>query len=153
MRITSRGRYALRASLVMAKLGKGGVPVSTNTLSEHENVSSVFLEQIFFKLRKAGIVKSIRGPGGGFCFNKPLEELTVKNILDAVGENLDLTFCEKNKNDCPKIGKCLSHNVWVNANELIKDYFSKITLSSILEKNEEKLTQEIIGGSEAEKHE
>ena len=88
MRITTRGRYALRASLAMAKLSKNNEPVSINTLSEQEGISSVFLEQIFFKLRKAGIVSSIRGPGGGFCFALSLDKLTVKEIFNAVGEEI-----------------------------------------------------------------
>ncbi|MDR2370553.1 MAG: Rrf2 family transcriptional regulator, partial [Treponema sp.] len=80
MRITTRGRYALRASIALAKLGKDGNPVSINNLAEEENISSVFLEQIFFKLRKAGIVNSVRGPGGGFRFAHPLDKLTIKDI-------------------------------------------------------------------------
>jgi len=135
MRITTRGRYALRSSLALAKLGTKGGPVSINNLSEQENISSVFLEQIFFKLRKAGIVNSIRGPGGGFCFAKPLTELTVKQILEAAGEDLEITFCDKNSNSCDRVGECLSHNVWVNVTELVKKYFASITLASILEKS------------------
>jgi Rrf2 family iron-sulfur cluster assembly transcriptional regulator len=133
MRITTRGRYALRASLAMAKLGKEGEPVSINSLSEMENISPVFLEQIFFRLRKAGIVSSIRGPGGGFCFALPLEKITVKQILEAAGENLDITFCDKRNEDCDKVDECLSHHVWADVNKLLKDYFDKITLLSILE--------------------
>ena len=134
MRITTRGRYALRASLALAKLGTKKAPVSINCLSEQENISSVFLEQIFFKLRKAGIVSSIRGPGGGFCFARPLEELTVKQILDAAGEDLDITFCDKNNDECDRVGQCLSHYIWLEVNELVKKYFSGITVASILEK-------------------
>jgi Rrf2 family iron-sulfur cluster assembly transcriptional regulator len=135
MRITTRGRYALRASLALAKIGKDGAPVSINTLSEEENISSVFLEQIFFKLRKAGIVSSVRGPGGGFYFARSLDKLTLKEILDAAGEELRLTNCDKQqKKDCPRIGACLSHSVWAGVTDLINDYFSNITLATILEK-------------------
>ena len=133
MRITTRGRYALRASLALAKLEKTGVPVSINYLSEQENISSVFLEQIFFKLRKAGLVSSIRGPGGGFFFAHPLDKLTVKQILDAAGEDLDITYCNKRDNFCEKTEECMSHKIWVDVNGLVADYFSKLTLASILE--------------------
>ena len=149
MRITTRGRYALRASLAMAKLGTKDEPVSINSLSELENISSVFLEQIFFKLRKAGIVSSIRGPGGGFFFARPLEEVTVKQILEAAGENLDITFCNKSVDDCERIGACLSHSVWVGVNEILKDYLSKITLASILEQYQNTVS----ANPEAEIHE
>ena len=134
MRITNRGRYALRASLALAMLEKDGAPVSINTLSERENISAVFLEQIFFKLRKAGIVSSTRGPGGGFCFAQPLNKLTVKQILDAAGENLELTFCDKRLEDCKRIGECMCHHVWHDVSNLVNKYFEGITLASVLKK-------------------
>jgi len=148
MNITTRGRYALRASLALAKLGTCGEPVSINNLSEEENISSIFLEQIFYKLRKAGIVTSIRGPGGGFCFAKSLNELTVKQILEAAGENLEITFCDKTGESCDKIGQCLCHYIWLDVNQLVKNYFNNISLSSILEKY-----KNVIVNSESEKHE
>jgi Rrf2 family iron-sulfur cluster assembly transcriptional regulator len=135
MRITTRGRYALRASLALARIGKVGEPVSINTLSEQENISSVFLEQIFFKLRKAGIVSSVRGPGGGFCFARPLDKLTLKEILDAAGEELDFANCdEQQTGECPRIGASLSRSVWAGLTDLINGYFSNITLAAILER-------------------
>jgi Rrf2 family iron-sulfur cluster assembly transcriptional regulator len=134
MRITTRGRYALRASLALAKLQKMGEPVSINSLAEKENISTSFLEQIFFKLRKAGIVASVRGPGGGFCFARSLDKVTVKQILDAAGEELNSISCDKRNEDCERIGDCLSHAIWKNVTELINNYFTGITLASILEK-------------------
>jgi Rrf2 family iron-sulfur cluster assembly transcriptional regulator len=136
MRITTRGRYALRASLALAKLGKDGNPVSINILSEEEKISSVFLEQIFFKLRKAGIVSSVRGPGGGFCFARSLEKLTVKDLLDAAGEDLNVSPCDKHTEECSRIGGCLSHHVWVKTTELVNEYLRSLTLASLLEKND-----------------
>jgi Rrf2 family iron-sulfur cluster assembly transcriptional regulator len=134
MRITTRGRYALRASLALAKLEKKGEPVSINNLAEAENISTAFLEQIFFKLRRAGIVASVRGPGGGFCFARSLDTVTVKQILDAAGEELNSISCDKRSQDCNRIGDCLSHAVWENVTELVNNYFTGITLASILEK-------------------
>jgi Rrf2 family iron-sulfur cluster assembly transcriptional regulator len=136
MRITTRGRYALRASLALAKIGKDGAPVSINSLSEQEQISSVFLEQIFFKLRKAGIVSSVRGPGGGFYFAQPLNQLTIKKILDAAGEDLNFSSCDKHTGDCSRIGMCLTHAVWAEMTDLINNFFSNITLAAILEKDE-----------------
>ncbi|MDR1986042.1 MAG: Rrf2 family transcriptional regulator [Treponema sp.] len=135
MRITTRGRYALRASLALAKMGKDGAPVSINHLSEQEHISSVFLEQIFFKLRKAGIVSSVRGPGGGFYFAQPLDKLTIKAILDAAGEELESISCDKRQETCDRIGACLSHEVWTDVTSLVNDFFKNVTLASILEKN------------------
>jgi Rrf2 family iron-sulfur cluster assembly transcriptional regulator len=134
MRITTRGRYALRASLALAKLGEGGNPVSISILADQEDISPVFLEQIFFRLRKAGIVDSIRGPGGGFCFAKPLDTLTIKEILDAAGEDLDITACDRHSAHCKHLGECLSHQVWEDLTTIVHGYFDGITLASILER-------------------
>ena len=133
MRITTRGRYALRAALILAVLEKNKRPVSIITLAERENISSVFLEQIFFKLRKAGIVSSTRGPGGGFRFTRPLDKVTVKQLFDAVGENLEVTFCDKRSNCCDRLEDCLSHQIWLDMNGLIQKFFEGITLASILD--------------------
>jgi len=113
---------------------KNGGPVSINSLSEHENISSVFLEQIFFKLRKAGLVSSIRGPGGGFCFAQPLNKVTVKQILDAAGEDINNTFCDKHSDECTRMGECMSHAIWGEVHNLVNRYLDGITLASILEK-------------------
>ncbi|GHV79932.1 putative HTH-type transcriptional regulator [Spirochaetia bacterium] len=121
--------------MALAKIGKDGAPVSITSLAEQEQISSVFLEQIFFKLRKAGIVSSVRGPGGGFYFAQPLEHLTIKKILDAAGEDLNLTSCDKHVEDCSRIGMCLSHAVWAEMTDLINNYFNNITLAAILEKD------------------
>jgi Rrf2 family iron-sulfur cluster assembly transcriptional regulator len=134
MRITTRGRYALRASLAMAKMGKSGLPVSINSLSESEDISSVFLEQIFFKLKKAGIVNSVRGPGGGFFFAQPLNKLTVRDILDAAGEELDAGTCDKSlDDDCSRESACISHKVWLAVFGVIKNYLQSLTLARLLE--------------------
>ena len=136
MKITTRGRYALRAILAMARLGSDGSPVSITSLSEEEDISSVFLEQIFFRLRRAGIVSSVRGPGGGFCFARPLGSLTIKNILDAAGEKLECTFCKKNVIDCPRKSFCLSHGIFLEVSSLVNAYLEATTLESILEKKD-----------------
>jgi Rrf2 family iron-sulfur cluster assembly transcriptional regulator len=134
MRITARGRYALRATLALATMGKNGEPVSINSIGERENISPVFLEQIFFKLRKAGIVSSVRGPGGGFTFARPPDEIPVKEILDAAGEEMEFTYCDKRSGECGRVGECLCHNVWADVTEIVQKYFAGITLTSILEK-------------------
>ncbi|MDR2313841.1 MAG: Rrf2 family transcriptional regulator [Spirochaetaceae bacterium] len=132
MRITRRGRYALRASVALARLQSQGAPVSINHLAEAENISSVFLEQIFFRLRKAGIVNSVRGPGGGFSFAKPLEQLTVREILLAAGEELELTACDKRVINCKRMVTCTSHSVWDEVTNIINRYLEKITLAMVL---------------------
>lgn len=133
MRINTRGRYALRASLALAKIGKDGDLVAIHSLSEEEQISPVFLEQIFFKLKRAGIVQSVRGPHGGFSFIQPLDRLTVKDILDAVGEELDAGPCDKHLKECDRTSCCASHKVWVEVADLVKNYLGSLTLTSLLE--------------------
>ena len=134
MRITTRGRYALRASIAMARLGTDGSPVSIRQLSDKEQISPVFLEQIFYKLRKAGLVDSVRGPGGGFKFTKPLGELTVKDILDAAGEGLTLSPCGNKATPCGNMSDCVSYSIWADATMMVNNYFASMTLGSLLEK-------------------
>jgi Rrf2 family iron-sulfur cluster assembly transcriptional regulator len=116
-------------------MGKGGEAVSISALSEKENIPPVFLEQIFFRLRKAGIVSSSRGPKGGFFFAQPLDKLTVRQILDASEENLDLVFCDKHSDSCKRVVDCMSHHIWHDMNTMVNSYFDGITLASILEKS------------------
>ena len=149
MRITTRGRYALRASLALVRLQNSSYsadqtainateedhryPVSINHISGEEQISPVFLEQIFFKLRKAGIVDSIRGPGGGFYFVKSPDNITLKEIMEAAGEELDVTNCDKKAKTCKITGKrCYSHAVWEEITKILDDYLSKTTLSMVM---------------------
>jgi Rrf2 family iron-sulfur cluster assembly transcriptional regulator len=136
MRITTRGRYALRAALALAELGKNGESVSINSLCEAEDISSIFLEQIFFKLKKAGIVKSVRGPGGGFSFNRPLDSLTIKEILDGAGEDLTLTMCDKHEASCDQLSECVSHKVLASVTNKVNDYLDNLTLEMVMENKE-----------------
>ena len=132
MRITTKGRYALRATLALARMSKNGEMISINSLSEAEDISSVFLEQIFFKLRKAGIVKSVRGPGGGFSFARPLESITVRDVLYNAGEEMDVLPCDRHFSDCERINECISHKVITSATDAINKYFNDITLQMLL---------------------
>jgi len=136
MRITLKGRYALRAVLALAEMGKTGEMVSINSLSEAEDISSIFLEQIFFKLKKASIVKSVRGPGGGFALDRSLDSITVQEILDAAGEELSMKFCEKNVHKCKRMSECISHKVFASISDKIDAYLRSITLKKILESGE-----------------
>ncbi|GHV86088.1 transcriptional regulator [Spirochaetia bacterium] len=134
MRITTRGRYALRASMALARLQTAS-PVSINQLAEEEQISSVFLEQIFFKLRRAGIVNSVRGPGGGFQFVKNPKDITLLEILEAAGEEMNVSDCDKHAKTCEKTGRrCFSHSVWEDVTALLNDYFSKMTLAMVMER-------------------
>ena len=132
MRITSTGRYALRAVLALARMGGNGM-VSISSLSEAEDISSMFLDQIFNRLRKAGIVKSSRGPGGGYAFNRPLDSISVYEILNVAGEEMAVLPCDRSGGECGRQGECIAHQVIVSATETLNSYLDSITLKMVLE--------------------
>jgi Rrf2 family iron-sulfur cluster assembly transcriptional regulator len=135
MRITTKGRYALKAMLYLASHSQGA-PISVKEISLKEKISPEFLEQLFFKLKKSGIIGSVRGPGGGFTLEKSRSEISVKNVFDAVGEGLDLspcTSCSEDSPVCAEQDDCLSFEVWQAAAEKIQAYFSGLTLQAILD--------------------
>jgi len=134
--MTTKGRYALRAIIALAKLYEKNKMVSINTLSEEEEISSLFLEQIFFKLRKAGIVKSIRGPGGGFLFNRPLDSINIKEVLDAAGEELTVLPCDRQSTNCERVSECIAHKVIISVTDKVNEYLKSITLKMLLESPE-----------------
>ena len=141
MRFTTRGRYALRASIALAQMAKDDQMITLNAISDAENISQVFLEQIFFKLKKAGIVKSARGPTGGFSFNRPIDSITVKEIMDAAGEEMTMLPCDRNKTECERMSECTSHKLIVMTTELVNNYLNGITLKDLLEKDQFKPVQ------------
>lgn len=134
MRITTKGRYALRAVIALAQTSAGGQPVSIKYIAEREEISPEFLEQIFFKLRRAGVIGSVRGPGGGFYFARPLTEITLLDIIEASGEGLGIAPCAcGKKDDCDKGESCAAGRIWREMDDHLRIYVEKKTLSDILE--------------------
>ena len=135
MRITTKGRYGLRAVINLA-MAHHNRPISISSIASVENVSSEFLEQIFFKLKKAGLIRSIRGPGGGFVLNRTPGEISVHDILDAVGETRGFTPCTmRRKKLCDKTEACAAHDIWTGLQKTMEDYLTNVTLKDILIKN------------------
>lgn len=136
MRITTKGRYALRAMTNLA-ITANGKPKAIKTIAAEEEISPEFLEQIFFKLKKAGIIDSVRGPGGGFMISASPESITVRDIFLAVDEGLDITPCtacnDKDMVDCGRSDICLTHDVWKEASQHINQFFENINLQSIMD--------------------
>ncbi|MBU0928953.1 MAG: Rrf2 family transcriptional regulator [Spirochaetes bacterium] len=134
MRITTKGRYALRAAIALARLSSGTAPVSIKTLSEAESLSPEFLEQIFFKLRKAGLISSVRGPGGGFFFAKPLSEILLRDIVSASGEGMFLSSCSGpgTEDGCDRVADCVAGSVWKELAAHIDSFLVSMTLQDIV---------------------
>jgi len=146
MRVTTKGRYALRAitNLAMADSRK---PIPIKHIASEEGISPEFLEQIFFKLKKAGIISSVRGPGGGFILEKDPNAVSVKNIFDAVGEGLEITPCT-GEDDCDRSDNCMMKGVWEDVSTHIVSYFEKLTLRRIIDMNQDKVVDTMISGNE-----
>ncbi|MDA3940691.1 MAG: Rrf2 family transcriptional regulator [Spirochaetia bacterium] len=135
MRITTKGRYAVRAIVQLAMQGNEK-PVSIRKISELENISAEFLEQIFFKLRKGDIISSVRGPGGGFLLNRAAENITIAEIFDAVGEGLLLTPCvEDSTESCERFSECIVNQLWNNSYLHFRGYFEKTSLKDVMTGN------------------
>lgn len=134
MRLTTKGRYAVTAMLDLALHSDKG-PVSLADISRRQEISLSYLEQLFAKLRKDGLVCSIRGPGGGYKLNRSLNDLHVAEIIDAVDESLDATLCG-GAGDCQQGEVCLTHYLWADLSSQIHAFLSGISLASLVERRD-----------------
>ena len=139
MKLSSKGRYAVMALADIASFD-GQKPVSLRDISLRQNISLVFLEQIFSKLKKNNIVKSIRGTNGGYILTKDPEKIKLSNIFLAVDEKVKTVLCKKeSKKGCNgKLIKCITHYLWDDLEMHINDFFDKKNLGDLLKNNLEK---------------
>jgi len=130
MRLTTKGRFAVTAMIDLA-LNAQNNAVKLNSISERQHISLSYLEQLFSKLRRAGLVESIRGPGGGYILGRDAGEINIAEIIAAAEDELDATLC-KGKANCQSGAPCLTHNLWENLNHTINAYLSSVTLAGLL---------------------
>ena len=133
MRLTSKGRYAVRAMLDLTSHSNGN-PVRLQEISTRQNISLHYLEQLFRKLRNGAAVKSVRGPGGGYRLSRFAAEVFVAQIIDAVDEKVDVTRCAGN-GDCQDGETCLTHDLWQDRSKQIHQFLSSISLQNLLDRN------------------
>ncbi len=136
MRLTTKGRYAVTAMLDLA-IHAGSGPVSLADISSRQDISLSYLEQLFAKLRRSELVCSVRGPGGGYRLSRPVQQIFVAEIVDAVNENVDATGCGGSTN-CQQGEICLTHHLWCDLSEQIHGFLSSISLYSLVERREVK---------------
>ncbi len=134
MKLTAKGRYAVTAMLDLA-VHKNDGPISLADISERQGISLSYLEQLFAKLRRRNLVKSVRGPGGGYQLSRSASEIFVAEIIDSVDENVDATKCS-GRADCQQGETCLTHELWADLSEQIHQFLSNIDLASIIAKRE-----------------
>ena len=131
MQLTTKGRYAVTAMLDLASTDSTR-PVTLDMISQRQNISLSYLEQLFAKLRKASLVKSIRGPGGGYLLNVDPVDVTLTEIIEAVDENIDLRRCHGSKN-CLRGKQCLSHHLWCEVSDQIRGFLSSRNLQQVMD--------------------
>ncbi|SCC02614.1 Fe-S cluster assembly transcriptional regulator IscR [Gilliamella intestini] len=136
MKLTSKGRYAVTAMLDVALHADSG-PVSLADISERQEISLSYLEQLFARLRKNGLVRSVRGPGGGYILSRSMDQIAISSIVKAVDETVHATKCH-GQDGCQGGVRCLTHTLWNDLSERIEDFLTSITLSELVNDKEVK---------------
>lgn len=134
MRLTTKGRYAVTAMLDLA-YHSSRRPVALTDIAKRQDISLSYLEQLFAKLRRAGMVTGVRGPGGGYQLSRPAREINIAEIITAVDETLDSTRCGGQGN-CQNNQPCLTHELWMGLSEQIRAYLAGISLGDLLARHE-----------------
>ncbi|QXF34659.1 Fe-S cluster assembly transcriptional regulator IscR [Photorhabdus luminescens] len=134
MRLTSKGRYAVTAMLDVALHSQEG-PVPLADISERQGISLSYLEQLFSRLRKNGLVSSVRGPGGGYLLGKDASEIVVAEVIFAVDESVDATRCQ-GREGCQGGDRCLTHALWRDLSDRITGFLSSISLEELVNNQE-----------------
>lgn len=130
MRLTTRGRYAVTAMLDLALHGAEGT-VALADVAQRQELSLTYLEQLFGRLRRASLVSSTRGPGGGYRLARPADEISVADVIAAVDESVDATRCGGARN-CHGRQRCLTHDLWEALSHEIEGFLSRITLATLV---------------------
>ncbi|WP_043529573.1 Fe-S cluster assembly transcriptional regulator IscR [Litchfieldella xinjiangensis] len=134
MRLTTKGRYAVTAMLDLALNAHDG-PTSLADISKRQEISLSYLEQLFARLRRAKLVKSVRGPGGGYLLAHAPLDISVAKVIDAVNESVDATRCQ-GLSDCQQGDVCLTHHLWCDLSKEIHGFLDGITLGDLVERND-----------------
>lgn len=134
MRLSTKGRYAVTAMMDLAIHDYEG-PVTLADISNCQGISLSYLEQLFAKLRKSGLVEGVRGPGGGYRLGKPAGQISIADIIAAVDENIDATRC-KGSEDCHGGEKCLTHQLWTDLSKSLYEFLDNLTLASFINRPE-----------------
>jgi len=131
MRFSKRSLYAVRAMVRLATQYEGR-PVSIREISEIEDISLPYLEQLFACLRRSELVKSVRGPGGGYVLSRPAAEISMEQIIESVDETIAPAVCVENDADCMRSPDCFMHPVWSELGDKIRDFLAHITVEDLM---------------------
>ena len=140
MRLTTKGRYAVTAMLDLA-LNAQERPITLSDISQRQGISLSYLEQLFSRLRKQGLVSSARGPGGGYRLSRDANEINVAQVIEAVDEKVSVTRCG-GKGDCQNGEACLTHKLWCALSDQIHGFLDGISLGSLVDEEHVKMVAE-----------
>ena len=130
MRMSTKAQYAVRA-LVRLNLSSEGLPVTIKEISDRENISLNYLEQLFVKLRRGSIVKSIRGPGGGYVLARPAAQIRIDEIIDTVEETLVPVACMNADGSCSCASECTTQLVWHGLGNQVREFLASMSLEDL----------------------
>ena len=135
MNLSTKGRYAVMAMVDLARNGDGK-PVALNEIAQRQEISLSYLEQLFAKLRRGGLVKSVRGPGGGYRLSRPSGDIRIADIIMAVDEPISATRCRSGSpKGCTSTGmRCVTHDLWEELGRQIQMFLSSVSLGDVVEK-------------------
>ena len=135
MKLSTKGRYAVMAMVDLAQHGKPEAPVSLADIAMRQEISLPYLEQLFAKLRRSGLVRSSRGPGGGYTLAFPAADTCIADIITAVDEPIRTTRCVPGSQGCvSNRSRCLTHDLWEELGNQIRLYLSSVSLADVCEK-------------------
>jgi Rrf2 family iron-sulfur cluster assembly transcriptional regulator len=144
MRLTTKGRFAVTAMIDLALRQDKG-PVTLAGISQRQEISLSYLEQLFGKLRRHEIVESVRGPGGGYNLARRAQDVTVADIIIAVDEPLDATQCGGKENcrsaDHEHGTRCMTHDLWTTLNEKMVEYLDSVSLQDLVDQQRQKVVE------------
>jgi Rrf2 family transcriptional regulator, iron-sulfur cluster assembly transcription factor len=133
MRLTTKGRFAVTAMIDLA-MRAGNGPVALAAISQRQQISLSYLEQLFGKLRRHELVESTRGPGGGYSLGRGAEQITVADIIVAVDEPIDATGCAGKENCMGEdAGRCMTHDLWASLNTKMIEYLDSVSLKKLVD--------------------
>jgi len=141
MRLTTKGRFAVTAMIDVAMYGTRG-PVTLAAVSERQKISLSYLEQLFGKLRRHGLVESVRGPGGGYNLARAAADLSVADIITAVDEPIDATQCGGREN-CHDDRRCMTHELWASLNNHIFTFLDSVSLAELVRQQQQRKAGEV----------
>lgn len=135
LKLSTKGQYGVRAMFEVAK-GYPGTPTSIKEIAARQDVSIAYLEQILNKLRKAGLIVSVRGPGGGYILSREPSEVSIGDILGVLEGPVAITSCLNPSEGCTRVDSCVTHLLWRSLGQKIKGFLDTTTLDDLLSEND-----------------